>query len=87
MNSGLRAGLQCSRSRYNCEEDDWTQLIFKVDIINGIIPICEEDNTRQPIFYYKCGVGKAHMCFLRNHVLKKKVLIGESKKEVVLLHQ
>ena len=31
-----------------------------------------KDNTRQPIFNYKCGVGKANMRFISNHKLKKK---------------
>ena len=44
-----------------------------------------KDNTRQPIFNYKCGVGKANMRFISNHKLKKKKnLIRQSKKKVIL---
>ena len=31
-----------------------------------------KDNTRQPIFNYKCGLRKANMYFISNNKLKKK---------------
>lgn len=44
-----------------------------------------KDNTRQPIFNYKCGLRKANMYFISNNKLKKKNLVRQSKKKVILL--
>lgn len=38
-----------------------------------------QDNTRQPIFNYKCGVRKANMRFISNHKLKKKEMNVKKK--------
>lgn len=37
----------------------------------GLFPAMK-DNTRQPIFNYKCGLRKANMYFISNNKLKKK---------------